>query len=818
MASADISALGERLYPFHPGALLCLWSCSRRFGQNERSIFTFLQSSEPFGYKEFAHRTAYGSRNWYRIDDLYDHLASQGSLLFQSKDRERRWEMGQDALLVSGDLSAEVQSVLKAVSVIAVLEPLPGLLADVETLAWLLGCQLEVIRNALEVLEKRGLLHKRESQQDWSLWSRSSVDLDHWMEKALTAVPVKRRLEEEISRYSSSRPIVAQRHYHRTGTFRSFAVNIGEGSTQSDSSIDGQVLVYPIYPDEDRTSAREKAALTSKRLGALTLIRVQPITPGHLAIARHLSCWKWVRENCGELRIDDFARAEVERRIREMESELRLKLLSVGDNVTNANSVEWLYEGEAEAIDSRASLNRFLSDMCDRVFHSSPILRNELINRAKLSSAVAAARSRLLNLMLDKEEEKFLGLTGSPPERTIYLSMFHATGLHRLVRGKYRFCKPRHDDPFKWRAAWRHVDAKAVEGESIGVDVVIASLNEPPIGLRAGPALLLIATYMLHHRSSIALMERGSFQPEITQAHFIRLAKSPKNFALRRIAATENEKVLKSLVEGLSIWADDRPQINLKAVIAAMYRWWEKLSDYARTTQSVSPTAKNVRAVLRKAKEPIELIFNQLPQACNVIENEGIDVLRYTMTLDIALTELDDALKTLRDRVEANMNDVFVTRNLDELRKQFTVDYEAHRSELGSYKLRAFVDRALKGDVDDATWVDGMAGLVVGRRPDRWDDTTEDHFAFEIRTMAQELIRRLALVREKKALQAPVTAIHLTTPGGEEQSLYLRDGVTDQSSLKERIRDMLVQAERPDALLVDLLGEIMAKQDRERLK
>ena len=61
LASDDLVAAGEHLYPFHPGALACLWSCSRRFGQNERSVFAFLQSSEPFGFQEFAHRTGYGA-------------------------------------------------------------------------------------------------------------------------------------------------------------------------------------------------------------------------------------------------------------------------------------------------------------------------------------------------------------------------------------------------------------------------------------------------------------------------------------------------------------------------------------------------------------------------------------------------------------------------------------------------------------------------------------------------------------------------------------------------------------------------------------
>ena len=569
------------------------------------------------------------------------------------------------------------------------------------------------MRKALADLEKRGALHRRESQADWSLWSHSSVDLDQWTDKAKGAVPEMRRLDQELSLVTSLRPIVAQRHYHRTGTLRSFAVQIGEKSDETDSGADGLVVVRPRYPDEDPAQVRQEAAQTSKRLGSLAVVRVQPITSGHLAIARDLACWRWIRATCGELRIDDFARAEVERRIRDLENAARGHLLPFGQASAAEPGVEWLHEGEVVRIESRAGLNRFLSDVCDRVFDKAPILRNELVNRDKLSSAVAAARMRLLGLMLDEEEKEFLGLEGAPPERTIYLSMFHASGMHKVMGDRPQFRDPGLRDPLGWGPAWRRIDGMAQGGESVGVDAVISGLAAPPVGLRAGPALLLIAAYMLHHRESIALMERGSFQPEITKAHFMRLAKSPKHFALRRIGEIENTEVLGSLVEGLSIWADERPGTDVKEVVEALYRWWAHLSEFARSTRTVGPTAQSVRTVMRKAREPIKLMLEQLPRACNALGADGIDVQRYTEQLDVALTELGDAMPRLRSQIEASVLHAFGTRDLSELRTQMALDYEDHRLELGSYECRAFVDRALKHDVDDAAWIDGVAGLVV---------------------------------------------------------------------------------------------------------
>ena len=113
-------------------------------------------------------------------------------------------------------------------------------------------------------------------------------------------------------------------------------------------------------------------------------------------------------------------------------------------------------------------------------------------------------------------------------------------------------------------------------------------------------------------------------------------------------------------------------------------------------------------------------------------------------------------------------------------------------------------------------WIDGVAGLVVGKRLEGWDDTLVDHFGFEIRGMAQKLGRRLALIREGKARAAPVTAVHLTTSDGKERSLFLRDGADEDGALKARIRNVLAQTERPDAVLVDLLGEVMLPRKRRR--
>ena len=354
--------------------------------------------------------------------------------------------------------------------------------------------------------------------------------------------------------------------------------------------------------------------------------------------------------------------------------------------------------------------------------------------------------------------------------------------------------------------------------DAISFEVLIAELNKPPYGLRAGPALLLIAAIMLHHRATISLVERGTFQPEITEAHFMRLAKNPKHFALRRIAAEEDEELLRQLADGLSIFGDNRPEPRLKSIVEAVFMWWRGLDDFARATSQIDTVAKSVRSSLRKARDPITLFFQTLPKDCRALNNDKVDESKFVLTLDAALTQLEDALPQLRSQAAARLKIAFATRSLSNLRLQLRLDYQDHLLELGDYKLRAFVDRAMNEELSDELWLDGVASLLVGKRLESWDDNMLDQFGFEVHRMAQTLARRLAVLREAEARKAPVTAVHITTSNGDDQSYFLHNGDAPDQEIAARIREIMAQHDRPEALLIEALQELLTKHDKEPVK
>jgi hypothetical protein len=60
-APRELRAMAGRLFPLHPATVAALSAVARRFGQNERSVFGFLQSHEPHGFRDHAERTPYAT-------------------------------------------------------------------------------------------------------------------------------------------------------------------------------------------------------------------------------------------------------------------------------------------------------------------------------------------------------------------------------------------------------------------------------------------------------------------------------------------------------------------------------------------------------------------------------------------------------------------------------------------------------------------------------------------------------------------------------------------------------------------------------------
>ncbi len=798
-AIVDISPC---LYPLHPSAIATIASASRRFGQNERSLFSFLHSLEPDGFQRFIRSTPYHPENWYRTPNVFDHLAATISDN-PTNVRQRRWSLALDAMSVAADLSPRHRDILKTVALFSVLEPVPGLVADADTIAWCLRRTVAQVAPPLEDLCTRRLIYMRAHRDDYGLWSNTSVDLSQWLDNARANVALPLRLQDVPAMPRVGRPVVAHRHYHETGTLRVFDVRLWTGEPPEASVRDGRILLVPLHSDQDRDD--QLRALGDAFQNPLTLVCLRRVPPSALKWAHELALWDWVRHNCPELRIDELARTEVSERIAAAETAL-LGVTSLLASPTAGDIASWWAGGRPIDVPPDA-LSSVVSDVCDDVYHQTPVLRNELLNRDKLTSAAATARMRLLDAMISHASEERLAIQGTPPELAMYLSLLRTSGIHRADSlGSYAFRAPA---DARWQPAWSHIETRLAQGDAVPFDILMAELAKPPLGIHAGPSLPLIAAYLLAARNDVALLERDTFVPDLTLAHFMRLAKAPRNFALRSLREpTGHPGLLPALSKGLRTIGECEPTVP--AIAAALYHWFNRLTPFALQTDELSPTAVAVRDLLRRDTDPAELFFHHLPDACMPPRSGTLKRLNpdsLVSVLDNTLQETDQAIHRLRDRAIHIVVRAFRSTDLPSLLRALHRDFAPHRRHLQDRRLTVFVDRATRRDINDDVWLDGVAGHVLGKRPANWTDRTIDEFDLQIRIIASNLAKWLALAQTAQGSGAGLKSVHVVGIDGNDRMVVLREQA-DGQALRSRIdalRDLL--GNDPDA--PQILGRLL---------
>ena len=160
-------------------------------------------------------------------------------------------------------------------------------------------------------------------------------------------------------------------------------------------------------------------------------------------------------------------------------------------------------------------------------------------------------------------------------------------------------------------------------------------------------------------------------------------------------------------------------------------------------------------------------------------------------------------------RAAAAVWEAFSTQDMPTLRSHLHEDFEPHRSELVDHRLSVFLERAVNAEASDNRWLDGIAGHLTGQRPDNWDDNTLTRFEFEVRTVAEQLAKWLALARPKGAGNGELRSVHVVGADGRERVVVVRRD-RPNPHLTGRL-NAVRKALGDDPSAVEVLGQLLAE-------
>ena len=766
----ELRELAAPLYPLHPTVLPVLIRTFRRFGQNERSLFSFLLSNEPFGLLAFSSKRL-DEAEAYRLHDFYDYVRTNFGHRLAVQSYRSHWNLI-DSLVESFATEDPLQiKLLKTVGILNLLNDgdlIPGEDAIVCAVAGESPAQQKQVRAALEKLRTgKRVLYDRGRARGLCLWPHTSVDLEKAYEDARRATDTPQRVANLIKDYLETRPVVARRHYIKTGNLRHFDVRYCsvlemEAALKNNTADSDGTIVIPLCETEQEWDAALELAKLPVLKDRKNWLYAVPQPLNNLAsLVQEVQRWDWVSSNNLELNADQYAREEVtrQRTTARLQLERRIQSIVGFKQLTGQMSLAWFHQTRPLKIKSGRHLLEELSRLCDDTYFEAPHIHNELVNRRTLSSAAAAARMRLIERMFKSGNAEWLGMNPSkkPPEMSMYLSVLKNTGLHQKHGDAWRISEPHYktDETCRVLPTLRKIReiVQKQPDSRVNVATLFEELRKPPYGLRDGLIPLLLTVFALAHEQDVAFFKDGTFQRELTGEMMLVLTKAPDRFDIQ---FCKIEGVRAELFEKLLAVVEVKPSPDRKAelldVVKPLCVFVAHLPAYVLNTRKLTPSALAVRETILNAREPAALLFTDLPKACGFepfTAATGADksASLFVKALKVALDELRAVFPELEDRLKKRLRDSF---DLPGSFQQFrtALARRAQQVVLGvtEPKLKALCLRLLDDILSEAQWLESVGSHLALKPPSKWHDAEEDLFNQELAEMATRFHRVESIV------------------------------------------------------------------------
>ena len=828
-----LAALLEACWPLHPIVACLLGPISqRRFGQNQRSIFGFLNSAEPHGFQDFLNHNF--GEELYGPDRLWDYLRANLEPSILASPDGHRWALAAEALERCEAIGGDTLHVrlLKTIAIIDLFKERSGLVPNSELL-W--TCFPETSDSELEKtltqLDSWSFTIFKKFLDARAIFAGSDFDIDRAVRTALGEID---EIDfQKLKSLAGLQPILAKRHYHDTGALRWFDVNIVSISglaqltagPELNNGVIGRFLLAIPTEGESETYAEEecrKAARYSEEWDTVVGISQRSWTVEPLA--RELLALDRVADDHPELAGDAVARREVSARLASLQAVLETELHKAFDNAL------WFRKHHQPKRLRQANLNSIASELADRRFEKSPCLHNELLNRRKPSSNAIAAQNNLLRRMVLNQGALRLGIDGFPAERGLFASLLEATGLYTRHGNVWQFVSPTAGDNDTYRLApiWHKASqiVKENSNRAIPMSELFDEWRKPPYGVKDGLMPILAVAFILSQRDKLAVYRDGVFRAILDDVDVDYLAKDAAVIQLRLMDLTV---IARRLLSGMAQVVRDLDETNELAhlepidVGRGLVAIYDRLPKWTKRTMRLSSNAVKIRELFKRAHDPNQFLFNDIPGTLgeDVSLADENALRRVIDSVREGLEELVQAYPSMLHRLRDIMLAELQVPNLSpqalaELRERA----ENIKQLAGDFRLDAFVGRLLQFDGTHVSF-GGIASLAADKPPHDWVDPDLDRASIELADMAQRFLRTETYARVKgrpDKRQALAVVIGMDgRPAPMLEEFHIAD--SDRTAINKVVESVAAALERADtsrrSIILAALAELSARYMRE---
>ncbi|NTS40780.1 hypothetical protein HRG84_07655 [Flavisolibacter sp. BT320] len=719
-----------KIFPLDITAANVLTLALQRYGQNERSLFSFLEATDYTSIEKFRR----ASSPFYALPQVYDYLYfnlytyltshynpdySSLSIISRSiEEVERAFDKNIDAYL----------KLVKTIGLLNIFAAAGSVLNQTFLSAYAETCLgINEAAGLIADLEKAGIIFYRNHSKRYILFEGTDLDIHSALKEAGNNVDEITDVSTLLSRYFDRPPVLARKYAFENGAPRYFEYIISDEPHQGIpfGEIDGFInLLF-----SDKLTAEALATASAQQQEAI-LYCFYTNTKRIKELLHDLAKTDRVLQ---ENKDDKVAKRELEK-IQAGHKKLLQHYLS--DNLFRlSDDIQWYWKGKRIQFHNEREFTAFLSEICFQVYNLAPQYRNELVNKHKVSSQISTARKQYFKALVNNWALPDLGFAQDkfPPEKTLYLTLLKENNLATYVDEVAREIRIKDGSNFAplWNYCMDFLNETRQETKS--VKDLIQGLQKRPFKLKQGLIDLWVPSFLFLKREDFALYGAEGFIPELSEDTLDLIIKNPEEYFIKSF---DLDGIRLDIFNSYRLFLNQETKEKLSnqtfvETIKPFLTFYRGLKDYTKKTKRLSKEALAVRTVIATAQDPEKTFFEEFPEALGTslpeLEQNRDQFKNYIVKLQAAIRELRTSTEELYNRFEKFIQTEIVYEELsfEEYKAKLQGRFKTLKKHLlvpHQVKFTMRIDSALD---DRNAWLSSIVQAVVGKSFEQFTDDDE---------------------------------------------------------------------------------------------
>ena len=802
--------LAEALLPLDILSAAVLTLALQEYGQNERSLFSFLNSSDYLGIND-AHNDAF-----YNLADVYDYLLYNHYTHIQTKHNFRyvQWSAIRKAIeRVESIWGERASDAVKLVKTIGILNIFGRESARID-LPFLceygrICLSIEDAESLVKKLSKHKIIRYLSFKSKYILFEGTDLDIELAVSEAANKIPPVTNIVPLLRKHFTFPYFPAKAVHYKYGTPRFFEFELSDQPIAKTPAGEIDGFINLIFSER----------LTIDNLIDFSKNLDEPILFGFYKST------KQIRELLFEIQkvsyvIDSINEDRVAlRELSNLRAHLRERLSNTVLNRMYSEDVVWVYKGKRVGLANRSEFNRFLSRICEEVYRATPVFRNELVNRHKLSSSITIARRNFFEALLNNWTQEDLGFPKDkfPAEKTIYYSLLKKTEIHRKRDGSWVLDAPT-DKSFNalWQKSEAFLQSAKVSRKNLGEFVHL--LVSRPFKLKQGFVEFWLPLFLFIKRDDFALFGENGYVPFLTSEVIELIIKKPEKFQIKTFDVTGVKLDLFNKYRDF-LNKEAEPNISNQTFVETIkpfLSFYQNLPEYAKKTKRLSKTALAIRAAIADATDPEKTFFEDFPKAlgCSHLDliNDKTVLQDYVCQLQDAIRELRTCYDNLVDRLEAHFLQELGYDGLTfgDYKAQIQERYRALKQHLLLPYQKSFYLRLQSQLNDRKAWINSLVHALLGKTLDALRDDEEELLFDKFSQIFLELDSLSDLSRvEFNARNEDVLKLEMTSSWDGHTQYLVRIPKSKQARAREIEQKVLAQLSTDKKTNIAVLSKLL---------